>query len=95
MSLILLPIGFSIFYVTVLTALVAPTKDYNNISSILTEIHPVAWSKKQPQLGRPSPIAHGASEAIGYGAACGNALCEAISPTKLSKVTKIDQFDLI
>jgi hypothetical protein len=50
MGLILLPIGFSIFYITVLTAFVAPTKDYNNISSILTKIHPVAWSKKQPQL---------------------------------------------
>jgi hypothetical protein len=30
MGFILLPIGFIIFYTTLLTALVAPTKDYNN-----------------------------------------------------------------
>jgi hypothetical protein len=90
MGLILLPIGFSVFYITVLTTFVAPTKDYNNISSILTKIHPVAWSEKQPQFRKPLT-----DTPIGYGAACGNALCEAISPTKSSKVTKIDQFDLI
>jgi hypothetical protein len=53
MGFILLPINFSVFYVTVLTAFVAPTQDDNNVSSIFAEVHPVAWSEKQPQFGKP------------------------------------------